>query len=102
MRLSTILPVESKLTIFNAFVVPNFLYCPIVWHMCSKSDTKKVEKVQNRSLYFIYRNFETDYKSQLNLAGHSYLYMDRLTTIVTEVYKAINVTRSFTRCVCYK
>ncbi len=39
------LPVESKLTIFNAFIVSNFLYCPVVWHMSSNSNTKKVEKV---------------------------------------------------------
>ncbi len=84
------LPVESKLTIFNAFIVSNFLYCPVVWHMCSKSDTKKVQKVQDRSLCFIYRKFESDYKSLLNLDERSSLYMDRLRTIVTEVYKAIN------------
>ncbi len=90
MRLSTILPVESKLTIFNAFIVSNFLYCPVVWHMCSKSDTKKVEKVQERALCFIYRKFESDYKSVLNLAERSSFYMDRLKTIATEVYKAIN------------
>ncbi len=58
--------------------------------MCSKSDTKKVEKVQERALCFIYRKFESDYKSLLNLAERSSLYMDRLRTIVTEVYKAIN------------
>ncbi len=90
MRLSTMLPVESKLTIFNAFIVSNFLYCPVVWHMCSKSDTKKVQKVQERALCFIYRKFESEYKSLLNLAEHSSLYMDRLRTIFTEVYKAIN------------
>ncbi len=84
------LPVESKLTIFNAFIVSNFLYCPVVWHMCSKTDTKKVEKVQERELCFIYRKFESDYKSLLNLAECSSLYMDRLRAIVTEVYKAIN------------
>ncbi len=39
MRLSTMLPVESKLTIFNAFIVSNFLYCSVIWNMCSKSDT---------------------------------------------------------------
>ncbi len=84
------LPVESKLTIFNAFIVSNFLYCTVVWHMYSKSDTKKVEEVQERALCFIYRKFETDYKSLLSLAERSFLYMDRLRTIVTEVYKAIN------------
>ncbi len=32
MRISTMLPVESNLTIFNASIVSNFLYCPVVWH----------------------------------------------------------------------
>ncbi len=68
------LPVESKHTICNAFIVSNFLYCTVVWHMCSKSDTEKVEKVQERVLFFIYRKFENDYKSLLNLAEHSSLY----------------------------
>ncbi len=90
MWLSTILPVEFKLTIFNAFIVSNFLYCPVVWHMCSKSDIKKVEKVQEIALCFIYRQFKSDHKSLLNLAERSTLYMDRLRTIVTEVYKTIN------------
>ncbi len=89
MRLSTMLPVESKLTIFNAFIVSNFLYCPVVWHMCSKSDTKMVDKVQERALCFTYRKFESDYKSLLNLAERSSFYMDRLRTIITEVHQAI-------------
>ncbi len=84
------LRVESKLTIFNAFIVSNFLYCPVVCYMCSKSDTKKGEKVQERALCFIYRKFESDYKSLLNLAGRFSPCMNRLRTIVTEVYKAIN------------
>ncbi len=77
-------------TIFNAYIVSNFSYCPVIWHMCSKYDTKKIKKVQEKALCFIYRKFESDYKSLLNLAQGSFLYMDRLRTIVTEVYKAIN------------
>ncbi len=53
MRLSTMLPVESKLTIFNAFIFSNFVYCPVVWHMCSKSDTKIVENVQEHYVTYI-------------------------------------------------
>ncbi len=41
MRLSTMLLVESKPTIFNAFIVSNFLYCTLVWHIFSKSVTNK-------------------------------------------------------------
>ncbi len=32
-RLSSMLDNESKFMIFNAFVVSNFLYCPLVWHV---------------------------------------------------------------------
>ncbi len=38
----------------------------------------------------MYSKFESDYKCLLNVAELSSLYMDRLRTIVTEVYKAIN------------
>ncbi len=59
-------------------------------HIATSYHTKKVEKVQERTLCFIYRKFESDYKFLLNLTGHSSLYMDRLRTIITEVYNAIN------------
>ncbi len=35
--LSGMLNVESKFSISNAFVVSNFMHCPLVWHMCSVS-----------------------------------------------------------------
>ncbi len=89
-RLSTMLPKESKFNIFNAFIISNFLYCPIVWHLCSKSDTCKVEKIQERALRFIFRDFESEYQTLLVEAGRSSLYMDRLRLIVTEVYKILN------------
>ncbi len=41
---------ESKFMIFNAFVVSNFLYCPLVQHMCGASDCEKIENVQERGL----------------------------------------------------
>ncbi len=50
-RLSGMLNVESKCLIFNAFVVSNCMYCPLVLYMCSVSDSKKVEKIQERALH---------------------------------------------------
>ncbi len=52
-RLSSMLDTESKFMIFNAFVVSNFLYCPLEWHMCCVSDCKKIEKVQERALIMV-------------------------------------------------
>ncbi len=49
--MSGMLNVESKILVFNAFIVSNFMYCPLVWRMCSVSDSKKVEKIQERALH---------------------------------------------------
>ncbi len=49
-KLPSMLDTESKIRIFNAFVVSNCLYCPLVWHMCCVSDCKRIEKVQERAL----------------------------------------------------
>ncbi len=58
----------------------------IYWHDCC-------DRIRITNFFYekvIYRKFESDYKFLLNLAERSSLYMDRLRTIVTEVYKSIN------------
>ncbi len=73
-RLSSMLDIESKFMIFNAFVVSNFLYCPLVWHMCCVSDCKKIEKVQERALRYVLNDFNNTYSNLLHIASKSTLY----------------------------
>ena len=42
----------------------NFNYCPVVWHFCGK-----MENVQERSLRFIYEDFNSDYDTLLLKSG---------------------------------
>ena len=49
-KVSKILNKECKMKIFNAFIISNFNYCPLIWHLCTKSDTLKTKKLQERSL----------------------------------------------------
>ena len=32
----------------------NFIYCPIVWHFCGETNTRKIENIKERALGFIY------------------------------------------------
>jgi hypothetical protein len=59
--LSGMLDIESKFMIFNAFIVSNIMYCPLIWHMCSISDSKKIEKVQERALRYVLNDFNDTY-----------------------------------------
>jgi hypothetical protein len=46
----------GKLTIYYSFIMSNFNHCPLVWHFCGEVNTKKVEKIQERALRFIYED----------------------------------------------
>ncbi len=89
-RLSGMLNVESKLLIFNAFVVSNFMYCPLIWHMCSVSDCKKVEKIQERALHYVLSDFNDTYCNLLQRASKSTLYLLRLRILSIEIFKVLN------------
>ncbi len=84
-RLSSMLDTESKFLIFNAFVVSNFLYCRLVWHMCCVSDCKKIEKVQERALRYVLNDFNNTYSILLHIASKSTLYLARLRILAIEI-----------------
>ena len=46
----------SKLTIFHTFILSNFNFCPLALHFCTEKNSKKVEKVQERALRFVYED----------------------------------------------
>ncbi len=89
-HLSGMLTVESKYLIFNAFVVSNFMYCPLVWHICSVSDSKKVEKIQERALCYVQSDFNDPYCNLLQRASKSKLYLSRLRILAIEIFKVLN------------
>ncbi len=51
-RFSGVLDIESKFKLLNAFIVSNFMYCSLVWHLCSVTDTMKTEKIQKNAFIF--------------------------------------------------
>ena len=72
-RIGHLLDQSCRLTIFRAYIMSNFNYCPLVWHFCSKKNPSKLERIQERALRFVYR----DYKS-------------RLRSLATEIHKAVH------------
>ena len=49
------------MAIFRVFIVSNFNYCPLVWHFCGKTNTSKIEKLQERALRFVFNDFTSSY-----------------------------------------
>ena len=88
-RFSTILSQNEKMQIFNAFILSNFNYCPLVWHLCGQTDTNKMEKIQERALRFVLNDHNSTYSDLLQRANKPSLYLSRLRKLSIEVYKII-------------
>ena len=54
MRLRDVLPTGTKLQLFKAAILPCLTYCHLAWHFCRASDSRKLDRVQERALRAIY------------------------------------------------
>jgi hypothetical protein len=61
-RLGSYLNRLNKLTIFHTFILSNFNFCPLAWHFCTNKNSKKLEKVQERALRFVYEDYNSSYE----------------------------------------
>ena len=50
-RIGQYLNFESRKAVFN--------FCPIIWHLYSKSNTEKLEKINYRTLKFLFQHFNS-------------------------------------------
>ncbi len=89
-RLSSTLDQECKLLIYNTFIFSNFNYCSSIWHFCNVTCSKKIEKIQERALRYIYNDYASSYYSLINKSSKSILYINRLRVILQFVYKILH------------
>lgn len=80
----------GKLTIYYSFIMSNFNYCPLVWHFCGEVNTKKIEKIQERALRFIYEDHSASYEDLLCKSKLPSLKVRRMRSLAIEVFKIIN------------
>ena len=89
-RIGKYLNLQCRLMIYHTFILSNFNYCPIIWHFCSKNNTSKMEKIQERSLRFVYNDYKIDYNSLLEKSKLPTLHVRRIRNLALESYKIIN------------
>ena len=77
-------------TIFHTFILSNFNYCPLAWHFCSESNSKTLEKIQERALRFVYDDFKSTYRELLNKANIPFLHIKRKTKMAVETFRILN------------
>ena len=66
----------------------------MVWHLYGKTNNNKIEKIQERALRIIYRDYESSYEDLLSPAEAPTMLKRRLRVILLEVFKSINMLNS--------
>ena len=84
------IPREAKLQLYKSAILPNLTYCRIVWHFCKASDTRKLERVQERALRAVYNDRNATYEELLEKGRLSSLENRRLQDILILMYKVKN------------
>ena len=69
-RMKKMLPFETRMKLYQSFIVPHFNYCAETWNFCSKSATTKLEKLNERALRFVYRDYSSSYEMLLKQSGY--------------------------------
>ena len=89
-RISKFLNIESRLSIYKAFIFANFTYSPVTWLFCGKTNSTKLEKLQERAIRFVYNDYTSPYENLLSQANLMSLSMFRLRYLAIEVYRCVN------------
>ena len=87
-RLSKFLTFENRMAIFRSFIRSNVNYCSLDWHACGVQNTRKLEKLQERALRFVYLDKVSSYDDLLTKANLTTLHLGRLKMLATEVYRS--------------
>ena len=89
-RLRNLIPTSAKLHIAKFATLPHVTYCQTVWHVCRSSDTRKLERIQERVLRAVYCDDKSTYEELLQKAKLPTLHTRRLQAIATIMYKVKN------------
>ena len=85
MRLRNLIPTMAKLVLFKSAILPYLTYCHLVWHFCRASDSRRLERIQERGLRAVYKDTKSSYHQLLNRANLPTLLNRRLQDMCTNV-----------------
>ena len=90
LRLRNLIPRSAKLHIVKFAIIPHLTYCHTVLHFCRASDTRKLERIQERALRAVYCDNVSSYGELLQKASLPTLHTRRLQDIAIMMFEVKN------------
>ena len=81
---------EQHVLIINAYIKSLFNSCPLVWMFCYRGIMHKMNKIHERSLRLLLKNYKDDFQDLLRSSGDISIHQRCINFLLTEVYKYIH------------
>ena len=89
-RLSNYINFNQARILFNAVIMSNFNYCPLIWLFCSKAANSTINRVHKRALRVLYQDFESSFEELLSRHDDVTIHVKNLQKLLLEVYKTLH------------
>ena len=88
-RLNNFISTKQSQAIYNAVIISNFNYCPLIWMLCNKGANKQIDRTQKRALQILYKDYESSFEALLTRNGNS-IHVNNLQKLMIEICKSMN------------
>ena len=81
---------QNQKEILPSFIICHFSSCPLIWMICSKKSSKKINAVHERSLQIIRNDYQPLYPLLLEEAHQITVHQKVINSLMIKVYKYLN------------
>ena len=86
-RVAHLMNFNQRKYIFNAFILSQFGYCPLVWMFHSKKLNHRINKLHKRALSIVYQDSESSFEELLAKNESFTIHERNIQTLAIELYK---------------
>ena len=89
-RINKFISFEQAKRLSEAYIIPTFTYCPLIWMYCSKTANNLINKMRKRSLRVIYEMEDANFEDLLIKDSSWTIHENNIHTLLIEIYKSLN------------
>ena len=81
---------NQRKLIMNAFISSHFSYCSLVWMLHSRKLNASINKIQERSLRIVYKDYISSFNELLAIDNSVTVHQKNLQKLMVEIFKVKN------------
>jgi hypothetical protein len=89
-RIVKLLPFHKRRTLLKTFIESQFSYCPLVWMFCSRQINRKINRIHERALRLVYKDYKSSFNELLKNDKSISIHHRNIHCVAIEMYKAKN------------